>query len=336
MDQESHPPKRQLNLIFDPTYLQRKSWIDEAEIPPVKGVSQAAMKMVLHRIHDHYGRNNKSWPSQTLLAELTNYSTRQIERAISALDSLSLICIERKGRGQGRNGVFNCYKIVWTEVTLLEPERRRSWLQSLGLLLADQTDMVSDQTDMVSDQTDMVSDQTDMVSDKQLTNNSKNKLTNNSPLRTGQANVSGELISPDDPADEWVVVVSDLNCLGMKAAEKAVRVARSHGRSVAWVRDVSELWQRRQASQTAEPISYLYHWIIGTHEPPWDSHGAVNDLDSKPLNRTSMLSSTQQWKQDRDNLDVRIRKELRKLAWHSLEDVWSIRADHHVAIDEHR
>jgi hypothetical protein len=74
------------------------------------------MIAVLRALDDH-GRD--CWPSVRTIAKESRLSRCQVLRAIAALQSLSLLCVEKRPKRGG--GFTNRYVIVWSELALLCP-----------------------------------------------------------------------------------------------------------------------------------------------------------------------------------------------------------------------
>ncbi len=85
---------KQLELDFNRA--EQLGLIDRVQIPKQVGVSPAACKAVL-RVIDSYGRGRECWPSERSIAAAACLSLRTTKRAIRALESLSILCIERRG-----------------------------------------------------------------------------------------------------------------------------------------------------------------------------------------------------------------------------------------------
>lgn len=159
--------------LFDVDYFQRRRWISEAEIPNTCNAAGATMKAVLHAIHDHYGKNEKSWPSEERIASQLSVTTRTVERAIRGLKELSLLIAIPTGYGRGK-GVHNQYVIVWGEVTLREPSRREAHRDLLaGHRAGDEaksapihSDTPPIHSDMVAIHSDILSLHSDTMSDE--------------------------------------------------------------------------------------------------------------------------------------------------------------------------
>jgi hypothetical protein len=121
-------------LTFDWTRAERVAWIDEADLPPGHSaggdsVAPATMKALLHKINDRMGANEWAWPSQESLAADLARTTKTIQRATEALVAMSLLIVQLRRNPSGR--VTNHYRIVWTELQMLEPSRRARWRDML-------------------------------------------------------------------------------------------------------------------------------------------------------------------------------------------------------------
>ena len=258
----------QLQIDWD--YFQHRSWIQNAAI--VDGhaddgslVKADKQQSLLLRLNDHFGDNVECWPSQERLAKLMKVSTKTVRRASEALQNKSLLIVRLKNR-PGKKTVVNHYTIVWSELLLLDPDRKRAFMASIA---ADQSDMVTDQSDMVTDQSDMVTDQSDIVSPELLTNYSQN-YPENSPLP--KTPDRSRRRTPPSQAPElaagWQVVASALIDLDMSAHRGAITAAK---RRELTPTDVLELIQRYKQFAPTEPkatVGWLYRWITGASNPP--------------------------------------------------------------------
>lgn len=102
---------------FDFTRAEQLGCLEAARIAGAAGVSAVALKSVLKAI-DGYGRGREAWPSYESIATSAGVSTRTAKRAVKELVSRSLLCVERRG-----SATLNHYRIVWSELALLEAER---------------------------------------------------------------------------------------------------------------------------------------------------------------------------------------------------------------------
>jgi hypothetical protein len=105
-------------MLFDFTRADQLGLLERCVLPKVSGVSGVAMKAVLKAI-DGFGRGREAWPGYDSLARSAGVSARVAKRAVAALESCSLLCVERRG-----SRTLNHYRIVWSELTLLLPENR--------------------------------------------------------------------------------------------------------------------------------------------------------------------------------------------------------------------
>ncbi len=229
-------------------FTQRKKWIDEARLPDAKApdgetVSTDKLRRTLHTIHSHYGQNKNSWPSQITIAKEMDCSKSSVIRALHVLLDWSLLIKEQI---KFERGVYNSYRIVWTEIVLREPSRRDAYLRQLFTGMAG---VVTTEAGVVT-------------TPKHFTNTSKNNSKNNSPL---PASVDG---------DPWVVVVSRLRMLEMGKASEAVTAARSRELTVSQVDELIELWQRLRARQRNVTVGWLYRWLMGLSQPPTEQEPA--------------------------------------------------------------
>ena len=102
---------------FDFCRAEQLGMIDRWEPPGRLGVSSAACKAVLRAI-DSFGRGREAWPSEATLAAVAGLSVRTVKRVVRALVDWSLLIVERRGPM-----TVNHYRIVWSELALLMPER---------------------------------------------------------------------------------------------------------------------------------------------------------------------------------------------------------------------
>lgn len=84
-------------------------------------VSAHLARLVLRLIDDH-GGGRVCWLSFETLAREAGVSVRQAKRAVEALQSRSLIAVERRRTPAGPT--CNHYSVVWSELCLLCPDRR--------------------------------------------------------------------------------------------------------------------------------------------------------------------------------------------------------------------
>lgn len=252
---------------FNWTYLQREVWINEAEIPrgvanDGTGVSPAVMTAVLHTINKHLGSNPDAWPGQELLASVAKISRRTVIRAVQALGRLSLLIVEQEDLPSGHRR--NRYRIVWTELQLLEPSRRAVWMECIATRKpvepADAPhvtprDAATEPCDVTSKPCDVTTKPRDVTSHEQPTNNPKNLPP---PL-------SSDVTSPGgaDPPT-WGVVVSVLKDVGMADTRGAVTAAKGCELTPAGVLDIVERWERLRVRQPRVTVGYLYRFL---HDP---------------------------------------------------------------------
>ena len=257
---------------FDWAYFDRQGWIKQAVLPHAKsrkgyGVSPAVMKAVLNAINDRLGDNVEAWPSRELIAQDMGISVDTVTRATQALESLSLLIIRTETTKGGWRQ--NYYRIVWTELQVRDPARRKEWLRMLSQP-SEPNDMVLEPNDMVLEPNDMVLEPNSMVSDELLTNNSKNNSKNNPPPRppVRAERRSRATASPTVPSD-WVVVVSVLKSLGVSAWQAAINAAIARGLTPTEAISLAERLApyRRNVDPRANP-GYLYRWLSGESQAP--------------------------------------------------------------------
>ena len=115
---------------FDFNRAERRGLIDDAEIGTgiaVDGspVSGKTIKALLRVLEDLLGTNEWAWPSQTTLAKRLECSERTIRRATEAAEAMSLVITQRRTNAYGTNTLH--YKLVWSELSLLNPAIRARW-----------------------------------------------------------------------------------------------------------------------------------------------------------------------------------------------------------------
>lgn len=280
--------------LFDVDYFQRKRWIAEADIPNTAKAAGSTMKAVLHVIHDHYGKNGNSWPSQQRIAELLSVHPGTIERAIRGLKELSLLIALPTSTGRGK-GVHNTYVIVWAEVTLREPSRRdahRRLLESqarptngqklpIAAALHSSTEQLHSSIVPIHSSTVQLHSST--MLDELSNNSSKNKPSTIHPERSTSVHVTSE-------PDPWVGVVGVLKSLGMSepGTRKGVTAAQRRELTPSQVIALVERWQRLKARRPHDVnVAWLYWWLTGKHDPPTENDSVGED--AKP--RSSSLTS---------------------------------------------
>ena len=259
---------------FNWTFLQRKYWIDNAVMRDGRaddgtGVRAGKLVAFLHKINEHLGDNEGSWPSREEMADKIRCSTKTITRAAQALARQSLVITVPKKNKKGQRD-SNYYIVIWTELQLLVPEWREAYAK-MSNELSSPRDVASSPRDVTSNPRDVASNPRDVTSPEQLTtNNSKNNSKNNSPLqRSRRANRRTEPQTLDVPA-AWLVVVSALEESGMGDRGGAVTAARRRKLTPADVLDLVERWNSLRASQPHVTVGYLYRWITGQSRPPWE------------------------------------------------------------------
>ncbi|QDV26724.1 helix-turn-helix domain-containing protein [Aureliella helgolandensis] len=262
---------------FDWTWAERREWITEADFPKGRAydgssVSAAAMVAVLNAINDHLGKNPVAWPSQAKIAEKTKLSEKTIQRASEALQSLSLLIVEPK---KGRSGT-NHYRIVWTELQLLQPARRAAWeailreKQTRTLTRGsarNQSDIPAEQSDIVGEQSDILTDQSDTMSDEYHKGKPQKKTTT-----TPEPDQRAE---PQTDVRTWEVVVSELIELGLSetGARQAAAAARNRGLTPDQAHELGETYRTRTRpgyAGKAPTVGWLYRWLTGQSTPEPD------------------------------------------------------------------
>ena len=284
----------QLQMDWD--RYQRDGWIENALIGDGKSnkgetVSADKLKSMLLKLNSHMGGNAECFPSQSLLAAKMSVSVKTIERATEALQNKSLLIVQLKNR-PGARRVVNHYRIIWSELLLLDPDRARAFRESVASSKpqsrADQSDMVTDQSDMVTDQSDMVTDQSDTMSDELLTNKPKNLSKNKPPRSPSVPTLDRRIAGASSVPAEWQVVVSVLKAFGMSACQAGVTAAIARELTPADAMDLVERWERLRARQPHVTVAWLYRWLTGDSSPPVDD---AREQVSKP-HRTSTTSET--------------------------------------------
>lgn len=103
------------------------------------GVRGSLLKSVLKAIDDH-GRGRQCYVKAETLKIEVGCSLAQVKRAIEALESMSLICRERKRTPKGPS--CNHYRIVWNELALLDSRS----VAKQSLTMNEQSIMVNEQS----------------------------------------------------------------------------------------------------------------------------------------------------------------------------------------------
>ena len=197
-------------LKFDWNWAQRKRWIDEAQIDAGTAyddtpVSASAMAGMLNVINDHLGENVEAWPSQQAVAQKLKVSTKTVQRASQALAKKSLLIIENR---TCKSGTQNFYRIVWTELQILEPSRRASW-----------RDMLSGRrpSDSLTEPSDSLTEPSDSMSHEQTRTN-KNKQ--QQPVATASACVA---TAPEVVVVSFEVSLDECGCFNSKQTLRNAR-----------------------------------------------------------------------------------------------------------------
>lgn len=260
---------------------QRDAWIEHADIP--KGVAKDGktvtpnkMKGLLMLLNSHMGENSECWPSQDLLAKKMSVSVKTVQRAAEALQNLSLLIVQSKNR-PGRQNVQNHYRIVWSELLLLDEDRRRAFNESIAGSRAEvrteRSDTVAERSDIVSQRSDTGAERSDIVSAELTTNYSKNK-SKNQPLPSSEEQASGT--NPTSGTNltpsHRMVVVGLLTSLGMSGggSELAADAAIARGATLEEVNELIAVFHRKRGTNPKFKLGFLFNWIRGTHSPPVD------------------------------------------------------------------
>ena len=210
------------------------------------GVSAVLLKSVLKAIDDH-GRGGQCYVKGETLRIEVGCKIAQLKRAIEALESLSLICRERKRTPKGTT--CNHYRIVWNELALLDS--RNATKQSITM---------NDQSIMVNEQ--------GIMGD---TCNRKRKEAHKEPPPPATIGAkSSESITAVEEDD----LIREARTLGLFDVN-AVVVAREHGWTDAKLRQLFvEFEQRRKRwdDTIRNPCGLLRTWLRSLHpsDPiPW-------------------------------------------------------------------
>ncbi len=285
-------------LEFNWTYLQRKAWIDEAVLTPRKArdgktVMPDKQRNLLHRINDHYGDNNRAWPSIDRLAALMDCHRTTVMRTIEVLADRMILSVFND---ESRPGRHNVYMIIWTELQLLEPTRREAWLKLVFGKKVEESEsrLGCDESRLGQSESRLGCDEGRLGRLELLKNNSQNKSKNSPPL---EAQSDGE----PEP-DPWEVVVSDLLRFGMDRARDAVTAAQSRELTVDQVNELIERWERLRARQQNVTVGWLYRWLMGISRPPDES-------ESTPAPTQASVSLTSESTR-RFNEEIKLRKDL--------------------------
>ncbi|MEO1619296.1 MAG: helix-turn-helix domain-containing protein, partial [Planctomycetota bacterium] len=126
---------QQLQMDWD--FLERQGWIRNANIRDGKAhdgktVLAGRICHLLELINEHLGKNSECWPNQDTLAKLMKCSKRTVVRATQAAQDLNLITVQNKpygGKGQKKG---NHYRIIWSELLLLDEDRARAFRDSIA------------------------------------------------------------------------------------------------------------------------------------------------------------------------------------------------------------
>ncbi|MDM4015990.1 helix-turn-helix domain-containing protein [Roseiconus lacunae] len=287
----------QLQIDFD--RFERDAMIEHADIPdgvandgaPVKADK---IKSLLLKLNSHLGKNGECWPSQELLACKMSVSTKTVRRAAEAAQNLSLLICQLKNR-PGKRTVINHYRIVWSELLLLDKARARAFRESIAGIRSkpaadqsdnrpDQSDTVTDQSDNVTFQSDNVTDQSDKLSPEPLTNKSPNQKENQPLRRAARTRAHRRTL----PAGYDVVVVA-LKGLGVRAWQSAIDAAVDRQLSPEQLLAFCDEYRRLLSRDSRTSPAYLYRWITGQSDPPSQS-SPVTDTAAATIPRVSMTT----------------------------------------------
>jgi hypothetical protein len=126
----------------------------DVRLPRVTGASQVTLKAVLRSIDDHARRGGECWATQeTIAREIGVSNVRTVKRAIAALLNASLITCERRKVPGGHRLTVNHYRIVWTELALLEAQAASQ--NKVTLAANNKVTFATDQSDILTDQSDI-------------------------------------------------------------------------------------------------------------------------------------------------------------------------------------
>ena len=294
-------------LGFDWNWAQRREWINEAVLTSGRAndgspVSASAMAGVLNAINDHLGDNVEAWPSQATIAQRLKVSEKTVQRASQALESLSLLIVTAR---PSKSGTCNYYRIVWSELQLLSPERRAAWAEILGRkqceklppklpnssrprpsdTAAPPADNSREPSDTLTEPSDTLTGPPDTMSDEHYKEDQKEnhhhcaepaREPDHEPERSAEPHTATQTM---ETSQTWKVVVSELEGLGMSQARTAVDAARRRGMSLEQVRDLMELYRERAKRDASTggrrvTVGWLYRWIAGLSEPEPESEPA--------------------------------------------------------------
>jgi biotin operon repressor len=307
-------------LQIDFQQLDRAAWIDNAAIPV--GVSHDGtkvmpdkLKAVLHKINNRMGKNAEAWPSQKRIADEIGCSEPTVVRAIQALQDLSLLIVQLKNL-PGKRTVVNHYRIVWSELLLLDSNRRRAFLATVShdqsIVAHDQSIVAHDQSIVAHDQSIVAHDQSIVTIDELLTNCSTNKPKNPPPPFRAVTPPRSPRPRAGNVPPEWAVVVSVLASLGMSACVGAVTAAIGRELTPTDVLGYVERLERLRARNPHATVGWLYRWITGASEPPPETA-----IEEKPEQVTKphggYFAKSESRRLEAERLRSRIVKEGRRL-----------------------
>jgi hypothetical protein len=267
--------------------------------------------------HESRGNEVEAWPSQETLAKSMSVSVKTIERATEAAQNMCLLIAKIKSIGRGKT-VGTHYRIVWSELLLLDPDRMRAFMESVAGERSGRPSERSDtavyRSDMGADRSDIVSQRSDTVSDEVTTNYPKKY---SPPLQSDRNDLSGKQPQAEDP---WKVVVSDLFLgvrLGekMAKAEEAVTAARRRELTVDQVDELIQRWERLRARQPSVTVGWLYRWLMGMSRPP-DEPGAAT------ARKPSVSIASREYL--RDEAEMKRRRELQRAGIRELSELDAI------------
>lgn len=179
-----------------------------------KLVPATSLKLLLRTLDDH-GR--VCFAAAATLAAETGMSVSSVRRCLDGLEQLGVVCVERRGTGQGRRTVNHVW-IVWSELALTAEPRR--------------SDQVSLAPDQLSPAQDQVSPERDQLSPVQ-----------HQVSPGGHLSVLNVLNATTTETEDWAVVADILGSLGIRNAWQSCHAAKSHGIRVARAHQLISQWQ---------------------------------------------------------------------------------------------
>lgn len=247
--------------------------------PTGRGVSPSSVKFVLRTIDD-FARGGLCWASQETIAARTDLSDRTVRRALTILEELSLICVERQRGQDGKSR--NHYTIVWSELALLQlPRRSASTPEPTGRTRpvgqTNQPDVTSDQPDICADQPDVRADQPDA----DVLHNRPFETKRNDRLEADEEETAEKFFFDDDRKALAQDVVDKIDRLVAVRTRADTRLVIKLGLLVA-MREIPEaaVWEsveglRLRSPRPGNPMAYLHRSIDNAVE------GQLNRLLSR-------------------------------------------------------